>query len=149
LPSDHGWRRWHVVDGRRCWYVEGERHAPHRFAAAASLDKGEPAFVPRTPSAPQAEPEPPSPTIYDPPQRHEPQPAAPIRVVLADPYRLADARPGKGDRLAAPRPEAQPIEVPTGDHQIAGLAVAIAALIALAIGLHLNQPRPLRGNHWS
>jgi hypothetical protein len=134
LPSDHGYRRYRIVDGRHCWYLEGARAASRASYAAAPLDKTARLFVQPTSPAPLEPPAPPSapPMIVDPPP---PAPTAIASLVDEVPVRSP-----KGNRLAPARaPDAVPI--PDTDHRIGALAVAIAALLAVAIGFLHAAPR--------
>jgi hypothetical protein len=125
LPSDHGYRRYHIVGGRHCWYIEGARAASRASYAAVPLDKTARLFVQRTSPAPLAPPLAP-PMVADPPP--------PMPTVVASLVDEVPTRSPKGNRLAPARaPDAIPI--PDTDHRIGALAVAIAALLAVAMGL--------------
>jgi hypothetical protein len=129
LPSDHGWRRWHVVDGRRCWYIEGHRGTFRRVATAAPSDRTAQAFVPRTPLAPPAIADPPPAipaqladdehefmSFYD--DRFEPHHTVQtVRITAADP---PPADPPPEDRIIG---------------AIAALALILAGLIAIVVGM--------------
>jgi hypothetical protein len=168
LPSDHGWRRYRIVDGRHCWYVEGERgrgavaqarHVPHaiRLDKTVRLSVSRARDVPwdRVPSAPAAPQSPPPPVMIS-----DQPPAAPSTMVasLVDErtFLAIDANPTKGDRLSEQAPtnlRNTTIVSPNldNDHRIGALALAIAALLAVAMGL-LTASRQTRlpdTNHWS
>jgi hypothetical protein len=137
LPADHGWRRWHVVDGRRCWYTEGHRGTFRRVATAAPSDRTAQAFVPRTPLAP--------PAIADPP------PAIPTK--LADDEhefmsfydnRFVPRHTVQTVRITAADPPAE--DPPPEDRiigAIAAIALILAGLIAIVVGmLQASAARP-------
>jgi hypothetical protein len=140
LPSDGGWRRWRIVDGRRCWYVEGRGGTFHRLATAAPSDKTAQAFVPRAPLAP--------PAIADPP------PAMPTQLADDEHQFMSfyDDRfvpPRHTVRTVPIRPAPPPLpaaEPPSEGHLIGAIAIGLAGLLAIVIGVlqSLRAPRPRR-----